>query len=59
MTEKRLYKLQLMLSDSELQEIDDFRFDVRAESRSAAVRDLIQQSLKQWKESEKKQSVGE
>lgn len=51
MTEKRLYKFQLMLSDSELKEIDDFRFDVRADSRAAAVRSLIQQSLEKWKES--------
>lgn len=43
--EKRLYKMQLMLTDSELQEIDDWRFENRAESRSAAVRQLIKAGL--------------
>lgn len=43
--EKRLYKMQLMLTDSELQEIDDWRFENRAESRSAAVRQLIRAGL--------------
>lgn len=45
MSDKRLYKLQIMLSDSELKEIDDFRFETRSNSRSAAVRELINESL--------------
>lgn len=48
--EKRLYKMQLMLTDSELVEIDDWRFENRAESRSAAVRELIRRSLDAWRE---------
>lgn len=41
MTEKRLTKLQVLITDSELEELDDWRFDNRAESRSSAVRELI------------------
>lgn len=52
MSEKRLYKMQLMLSDAELREIDDFRFEERAESRAAAVRTLIKQGLANWKRGE-------
>ncbi len=50
MSEKRLYKMQLMLNDSELKEIDDWRFENHADSRSAAVRALIKQSLLHWRE---------
>lgn len=58
--EKRLYKMQLMLTDSELQEIDDWRFENRAESRSAAVRELIKNSLARWHEVKNgRQSGGE
>ncbi|MEM9838754.1 MAG: hypothetical protein AAF830_06310 [Pseudomonadota bacterium] len=39
--EKRLSKLQILVTDSELQNIDDWRFDKRAENRSSAVRELI------------------
>ncbi|MRG71895.1 hypothetical protein GH722_08940 [Alphaproteobacteria bacterium HT1-32] len=48
--EKRVVKLQVMLNDSELEEIDDWRFENRAASRSAAVRELIFESLEKWKE---------
>jgi len=39
--EKRLSKLQILVTDTELQNIDDWRFTNRAESRSSAVRELI------------------
>ena len=39
--EKRLSKLQILVTDTELQNIDDWRFDHRAENRSSAVRELI------------------
>lgn len=39
--EKRVEKLQIMVADSELEMIDDWRFDNRAASRSAAIRFLI------------------
>ncbi|MEE4212860.1 MAG: hypothetical protein V2I43_26740 [Parvularcula sp.] len=39
--EKRLSKLQILVTDTELQNIDDWRFDNRAENRSSAVRELI------------------
>lgn len=39
--EKRLSKLQILVTDTELQNIDDWRFNKRAESRSSAVRELI------------------
>lgn len=39
--EKRLSKLQILVTDTELQNIDDWRFAKRAENRSSAVRELI------------------
>lgn len=39
--EKRVEKLQIMVADSELGLIDDWRFANRAASRSAAIRSLI------------------
>lgn len=39
--EKRLSKLQILVTDTELKNIDDWRFDNRADSRSSAVRELI------------------
>jgi hypothetical protein len=39
--EKRLSKLQILVTDTELQNIDDWRFEHRAENRSSAVRELI------------------
>ena len=45
MTGKRTEKLQLMLSDEELQAIDDWRFDHRLPSRAAAIRELISRGL--------------
>ena len=39
--EKRLSKLQILVTDTELQNIDDWRFEKRAENRSSAVRELI------------------
>ncbi len=39
--EKRLSKLQILVTDTELQNIDDWRFNHRAENRSSAVRELI------------------
>jgi len=48
--EKRLSKLQILVTDSELQNIDDWRFDNRAENRSSAVRELIALGLSLAKE---------
>ena len=39
--EKRLSKLQILVTDSELKGIDDWRFENRADNRSSAVRELI------------------
>lgn len=39
--EKRVEKLQIMVADSEIEQIDDWRFENRAPSRSAAIRSLI------------------
>ena len=39
--EKRLSKLQILVTDTELTNIDDWRFDNRADNRSSAVRELI------------------
>jgi len=38
---KRVEKLQIMVADAEVDMIDDWRFENRASSRSAAVRTLI------------------
>tara|TARA_R110000787_G_scaffold16622_25_gene50781 strand:- start:24347 stop:24532 length:186 start_codon:yes stop_codon:yes gene_type:complete len=54
--EKRVVKLQVMLNDSELEEIDDWRFENRAASRSAAVRELIFESLEKWKQSRQQEA---
>ena len=53
--EKRVVKLQVMLNDSELEEIDDWRFENRAASRSA-VRELIFESLEKWKQSRQQEA---
>lgn len=42
---KRTEKLQIMLSDEELQAIDDWRFENRLPSRAAAIRELISRGL--------------
>ena len=44
--EKRLSKLQILVTDSELKDIDDWRFDRRADNRSSAVRELIALGLR-------------
>lgn len=43
--EKRLGKLQILVTDTELENIDDWRFAQRAENRSAAVRELVSLGL--------------
>jgi len=48
--EKRIVKLQLLLTDSELRKIDDYRYENRVPSRSAAVRILLEESLTRWEE---------
>ncbi|GAK44026.1 conserved protein [Tepidicaulis marinus] len=48
--EKRVVKLQLLLTDSELKEIDDYRYGNRVPSRSEAVRILLEQSLERWRQ---------
>lgn len=39
--EKRLSKLQILVTDSELRTIDDWRFEHRSPNRSTTVRNLI------------------
>lgn len=39
--EKRVEKLQIMAADSEIEMIEDWRFENRSPSRSAAIRSLI------------------
>ena len=38
-------RLQIMLSDSELTAVDDWRFGKRMPSRSAAIRELLKRGL--------------
>jgi hypothetical protein len=38
-------RLQIMLDDSELKALDDFRFNNRMPSRAAAVRELLRRGL--------------
>jgi metal-responsive CopG/Arc/MetJ family transcriptional regulator len=42
---KRIERLQIMLSGEELSALDDWRFDARMPSRSAAVRELLRRGL--------------
>ena len=50
--EKRLSKLQILVTDTELKDIDDWRFDRRADNRSSAVRELIALGLRYTQEHE-------
>ncbi|PQA89364.1 hypothetical protein [Hyphococcus luteus] len=54
--EKRVEKLQIMVADSELAMIDDWRFENRAASRSAAIRSLIYLGLELTKSDPEKVS---
>jgi hypothetical protein len=38
-------RLQIMLTDSELQALDDWRFEKRMPSRAAAIRELLKRGL--------------
>jgi len=42
---KRAERLQVMLAEEELTALDDWRFNARMPSRSAAVRELIRRGL--------------
>ncbi|MGR3804218.1 hypothetical protein [Marinibacterium profundimaris] len=44
-TSKRLDRLQIMLTQEELEALDNWRFQVRMPSRSAAVRELLRRGL--------------
>lgn len=44
--EKRLTKLQILVTDTELETIDNWRFDNRADNRSSAIRELIALGLR-------------
>ena len=43
--DKRMERLQVMVTDSELRALDDFRFETRMPSRAAAVRELLRRGL--------------
>ena len=45
-------RLQIMLSEEELEAIDDWRFKHRMPSRAAAIRNLLNMALKVQKETE-------
>lgn len=45
MKREREERLQIMLSEAELQAIDDFRFKYRVPSRAAAIRELLRRGL--------------
>ena len=45
MVEDRGERLQIMLSEEELQLLDTFRFDKRMPSRASAVRELLKRGL--------------
>lgn len=46
--EKRVAKIQVMLAESELAEIDDWRFNTRSSSRANAIRKLIFLGMAFW-----------
>lgn len=48
--EKRIEKLQIMVSDSEVAMVDEWRFENRSPSRSAAIRALISLGLEYHRE---------
>lgn len=57
---KRTEKIQLMLGESELQAIDDWRFENRLPTRAAAIRELLRRGLlaaKQFDSPDKKAST--
>lgn len=58
---KRTEKLQIMLSEEELEAIDNWRFSYRLPSRAAAIRELITRGLntQQFDEPESDKSSGE
>jgi metal-responsive CopG/Arc/MetJ family transcriptional regulator len=43
--QKRLTRLQVMLADTELQALDDFRFQKCMPSRAAAIREILRRGL--------------
>jgi hypothetical protein len=43
--QKRLTRLQVMLSEDELTALDNFRFQKRMPTRAAAVREILQRGL--------------
>ena len=43
--QKRLTRLQVMLTDLELRALDDFRFQKRMPSRAAAIREILRRGL--------------
>lgn len=43
--DKRIDRLQIMLTEEELRVLDDFRFEARMPSRAAAVRELLRRGL--------------
>ena len=45
MSEGTQQRLQLMLTDAELQAVDDWRFAKRMPSRAAAIRELLKRGL--------------
>ncbi len=44
-TEKRLSRLQVMLSQEELTALDNFRFEKRMPSRASAIREILRRGL--------------
>lgn len=45
---KRIDKLQIMVADSEIKDIDNWRFDNRFPNRSSAIRHLIYLGMAYW-----------
>jgi metal-responsive CopG/Arc/MetJ family transcriptional regulator len=43
--DKRLTRLQVMLTEDELRALDDFRFQKRMPSRASAIRELLRRGL--------------
>lgn len=43
--EKRMERLQIMVTDAELRALDDFRFEKRMPSRASAIRELLRRGL--------------
>ena len=54
-SEKPQHRIHLILDEDEVQQIDDFSFEARIRTRSAAIRELIEMGLKQHRNQDREE----